>query len=100
MIEGYGGIVSLPKAAEQPKKGAKILFDITAYKDPKAVTKGLDQAALVLNQYADAGVPPGVVDFVVVLHGDATKATLTHRVYAKHRSDLPSFARTVDAGVA
>ena len=30
IVEGYGGVVPLPDAAEQPAKGSKIVFDVTA----------------------------------------------------------------------
>jgi len=30
LVPGNGGVVAVPQAAEQPKKSAKALFDITA----------------------------------------------------------------------
>lgn len=85
VIKAHGGIVELPQAAHQPKKGSKVILDITS-KDPSgSVIKGLDRAALILNQYtaAGAGVDNGF-KMAVILHGPATQAALSHEGYAKH----------------
>ena len=34
LVPGHGGVVPLPRAAEQPRKGAKAVFDITADASP------------------------------------------------------------------
>ena len=49
LISGHGGVVPLPRAAEQPRKGAKAVFDITADAKPDAVNKGLEYVAGLLN---------------------------------------------------
>ena len=40
VITGHGGVVPLPRAAEQPRKGAKAVFDVTADAKPGEVNKG------------------------------------------------------------
>jgi len=50
----------LPRAAEQPGKGAKAVFDITADAEPGEVNKGLEQVARLLNLYGAAGLKPGM----------------------------------------
>lgn len=45
LVPGYGGVVSWPRAAEQPRKGAKAVFDITADAKPGEVNRGLEEVA-------------------------------------------------------
>lgn len=104
-IKGYGGIVELPEAAEQPKVNSKVLLDITGDNGPKQVTKGLDRAALITNQYAAAGhKPPERFKMAVILHGAATKAALNHEAYARHTEapknpNIELLRRLEEAGV-
>jgi intracellular sulfur oxidation DsrE/DsrF family protein len=83
IIVDHGGVVPLPKAAEQPRKGAKVIFDITADAQPAEVNKGLERVARLLNLYGAAGLKASDVTISLVLHGDATKSALTDSVYAK-----------------
>lgn len=85
VIEEHGGIVVLPQAAHQPKKDSKVLIDITSDGKSGSVIKGFDRAALILNQYtqAGAGMKNGF-KMAIILHGPATKAALTDESYAKH----------------
>jgi intracellular sulfur oxidation DsrE/DsrF family protein len=82
LILGHGGVVALPQAVEQPRKGAKALFDITADAKPAEVNKGLEQVARLLNLYGAAGLKAGDVKIAVVCHGDADKALLSDAAYA------------------
>jgi len=82
LISGHGGVVSLPRAAEQPRKGAKAVFDITADAKPGEVNKGLEQVARLLNLYGAAGLKAGDVKIAAVLHGAADKAVLSNDAYA------------------
>ncbi|MBA3967787.1 MAG: DsrE family protein [Nitrospirales bacterium] len=84
LIKNVGGIVSLPEAAEQPKPGSKIHLDIMGHDHEKKVPKGLEKAALILNQYADAGVDPTSLKFSLVLHGPATKVALSDEAYGRY----------------
>ena len=83
-VARYGGIVHTPKAAEPPRQGAKLMFDITADGKPDEVNKGLESVARYLNLNAAAGFKPNDAKLALVLHGGATKAALDDTAYAKH----------------
>jgi cytochrome c peroxidase len=81
IIPNAGGVVPLPTAAEQPRKGAKLVLDVTAAAKPTDVNPGLNRAARVLNLYGAAGLKADDVRIAMVLHGGATTAALTDSVY-------------------
>src|ERR1700756_1872921 len=81
LVPGHGGVVPLPRAAEQPRKGAKAVFDITADAMPGEVNKGLEQVARFLNLYGAAGLKVGDVKIAAVCHGAADKAVLSDAAY-------------------
>ena len=81
IIPNVGGVVPLPKAAEQPRKGAKVVIDITADAKPADVNKGLERAARLLNLYGSAGLKASDVKIAIVMHGEATKSVLEDEVY-------------------
>lgn len=81
IIPNVGGVVPLPNAVEQPRKRAKIVFDITADAKPADVNKGLERAARLLNLYGAAGLKSSDVKIAVVMHGEATKSVLAGAVY-------------------
>lgn len=81
-IEGHGGVVQLPEAADQPRSGAKICVDITRGGDPGEVNSAVDKVARYVNIYAGAGRNPVDVEITVVLHGDATLCALSKEAYA------------------
>jgi intracellular sulfur oxidation DsrE/DsrF family protein len=83
-VSRYGGIVRTPEAAEPPRRGVKIVFDITADSKPEELNKGLESVARYLNLNAEAGFKPTDVKLALVLHGPATKAALSDSPYAKH----------------
>jgi len=83
VIKGYGGVVPLPKSAEQPRKGVKVVFDVTGGGGLSELNKGVERAARLLNLYGTAGLAPTDVKIAVVLHGDATKVSLDDASYAK-----------------
>jgi intracellular sulfur oxidation DsrE/DsrF family protein len=82
LVPGHGGVVSLPQAAEQPRKGAKAVFDITAAAKPGDVNRGLEAVARLLNLYGAAGLTAHDVTIAAVLHGEADRAVLTNAAYA------------------
>jgi intracellular sulfur oxidation DsrE/DsrF family protein len=82
LVPGHGGVVPLPEAAEQPRKGAKAVFDVTADAKPGEVNKGLEQVARLLNLYGAAGLKAGDVKIAAVFHGEADKAVLSDEAYA------------------
>ena len=85
LIKDHGGIVVLPDAAQQPKQNSKVLLDIISAEKTGKVIKGFDRAALILNQYtqAGAGIDNGF-KMAVILHGPATKAALKDDAFEKH----------------
>jgi intracellular sulfur oxidation DsrE/DsrF family protein len=83
LVPNLGGVVPLPKAAEQPRKGAKIVFDITADAKPGEVNKGLERVARLLNLYGAAGLKATDVKLALVLHGEATKSVLLDEAYSE-----------------
>lgn len=85
-IARFGGIARTPDAAEPPRRGAKIVFDIVADSKPDELNKGLESVARYLNLNSEAGHKPADVKLALVLHGGATKAALVDAAYAKHTS--------------
>ncbi|MCM2374294.1 DsrE family protein [Aporhodopirellula aestuarii] len=85
LIKDHGGIVVLPDADQQPKPNSKVLLDITSDAKSGNVIKGFDRAALILNQYtqAGAGIENGF-KMALILHGPATTAALSDEAYGKH----------------
>ena len=81
LIPGRGGVVPLPRATEQPRKGAKAVLDITADTEPGEVNKGLEQVARLLNLYGAAGLTARDVKIAAVCHGMADKAVLSDAAY-------------------
>lgn len=82
LITGYGAVAPQPEAAEQPRKGMKIVFDITSEAKPDEVLKGLESVARYLNLNALAGHAPSDVRLALVLHGTATKGALGDAAYS------------------
>jgi intracellular sulfur oxidation DsrE/DsrF family protein len=82
VVPGYGAVVLYPDAAEQPAKGTKVVFDVTATaKEPDQPLPGLVRAATLLNLAGAGGLKPSDVEVVIVLHGDATAAALGETIY-------------------
>ena len=104
LVPGHGGVLPLPRAAEQPRKGAKAVFDITADAKPGEVNKGLEQVARLLNLYGAAGLKAGDVKIAAVCHGQADKAVLSDAAYAARLTvaanpNLPLIRELKKAGV-
>jgi ubiquinone/menaquinone biosynthesis C-methylase UbiE/intracellular sulfur oxidation DsrE/DsrF family protein len=90
VVAGYGGVVPLPAAVEQPAKGTRVVIDATGgAKGRGQPAAGLVRAATLLNLAGAAGLKPGEVEVVVVLHGDATAAALTDEA-AKAKTGQPN----------
>jgi hypothetical protein len=85
VIKKYGGIVAMPEAAQQPKENSKVLLDITSDEKSGRIIKGFDRAALILNQYVQAGAGMGKgFKMAIILHGKATKMVLKNQSFGKH----------------
>lgn len=87
LIEGYGGVAALPGAAEKPRPGAKIVFDITVESKPGEVNRGLESVARYLNLNVQAGNRPTDLKLALVLHGGATRYALADEVYRQATSE-------------
>lgn len=83
VVKKYGGVATIPQAAEAPKKGVQAVFDITATAEPESVNKGLESVARYLNLNAQAGNLTSDVKLALVVHGGATKVALGDAAYAK-----------------
>ena len=86
VIDNYGPVNPLPKAAVQPRKDGKYkaLFDVTsAINDPAKPESGLVHVARAVNVFASAGVPVKNLHFVAILHGPSTPAILNNEAYKK-----------------
>jgi len=81
VIPNLGGVVWLADAAEPPRRGSKLVLDVTAETVPGEVNKGLERAARVLNLYGAAGLKPTDLELTMVFHGKATFAILKDAQY-------------------
>jgi intracellular sulfur oxidation DsrE/DsrF family protein len=82
LIAEYGAVAEQPDVAELPRKGVKVVFDITAEGKPEETLKGLETVARYLNLNALAGHAPTDVRLALVLHGPAVKGALADAAYA------------------
>lgn len=87
IVDNVGGVLPRPKALEQPRAGAKVVFDVTNDTKSTDLNKGLDRVARLLNLYGSAGLKASDVKIVLVFHGESTKAALSDAAYQK-RFDL------------
>ena len=104
IIPKHGGVLPRPKAVEQPRSGAKVVFDATADAKPADVNKGLDRVARLLNLYGVAGLKAQDVKITIVLHGEATKSVLNDTAYkmrfqVDENPNLPLIRELQKAGV-
>ena len=103
-VEGFGAILPRPNAIEQPRSGAKVVFDATADAKPDAINKGLDRVARLLNLYGSNNMPASDVKVAIVFHGEATKSILSDAAYEQRfgqtaNPNLPLIRKLQDAGV-
>lgn len=104
IIPRHGGIVHRAEAVEQPRAGAKVVFDATADAKPTDVNKSLDRVARLLNLYGAAGRKAEDVKITIVLHGEATKSVLNDAAYkarfqVEQNPNLPLIRELQKAGV-
>jgi intracellular sulfur oxidation DsrE/DsrF family protein/SAM-dependent methyltransferase len=103
-VTGFGAILPRPGAIEQPRSGAKVVFDTTADAKPDAINKGLDRVARLLNLYGSNGMPASDVKIAIVFHGEATKSILSDAAYEERfgqpaNPNLPLIRKLQEAGV-
>ncbi|MEZ6124834.1 MAG: DsrE family protein [Planctomycetaceae bacterium] len=82
VIQGYGAVVQLPDAAQQPRPGTRLLVDLTKGGEADKLNPGLEKVAKFINIYAGGGAEPADVQIAVVFHGDATQLVLNADAYA------------------
>lgn len=104
IISQFGGVVARPSASEQPRAGAKVVFDVTTAAKPDEVNKGLERAARLLNLYGTAGLTAKDVTISLVLHGEATGCALKDAAYGErfgteHNPNLKLIQALRQAGV-
>jgi len=75
-------VVQLPKAAQQPREGTKLVIDVTRGSDPTELNSAIEKVAKYLNIYAGAGAKPAKAQISAVFHGEATSAVLNADAYA------------------
>lgn len=103
-IKGYGGVAQVPNAPHRPRKGTKVVFDVTAGARPDGLNRGLERAARFANLMALGGLKTSDYKATVVLHGEATQAVLTDAAYsARFKADrnpnLPLIKLLREAGI-
>lgn len=104
LIKKFGGVVVREKAAEAPRKGARVVLDVTTAAEADQLNKGLERAARLINLYGAAGLKADDVQIVVVVHGDATRSILGAEAYhgrfdVESNPNLPLIAELNNAGV-
>ena len=82
-IKSYGSVVKLPRAAQQPRDGSRIVVDITQGGKADTLFPSVEKVARFVNLYSGAGEKPAGVQIAVVVHGAATQAVLNADAYAK-----------------
>ena len=103
-VKEFGSVLLMGKAEHQPRRGAKVVMDITVASKDDELNYGLERAARLLNLYASAGVPDRNVQVSLVLHGEATRAALNDEAYASRYKTRANPSRELvkalkDAGV-
>jgi len=78
-IQGHGGVFDIAGDPEGPKKGSRVVVDVTTSDYVGGVNKGFDRAARFVNLLALGGDD----DFkmAIILHGGATKEALSDDQY-------------------
>ncbi len=88
VIAGYGDVVRLPDAAQQPRQGTKLIVDLTTGGEAGKLNSGLEKVAKYLNIYGGGGAQAADVQIAVVFHGEATLSVLHADAYAmKFKTD-------------
>ncbi len=103
-VAKYGRVVRLPTASQQPRSGSSIVVDITKGSDPTKLNAAIEKVSRFVNIYAGAGKDSAAVRIAVVLHGDATLASLNDDAYQRKfaidaNPNLSCIATLKEAGV-
>ena len=104
-IQGHGAVVQLPRAAQQPRSGTRLLIDITKRKAIRTkLNAAIEKVAKYVNLYSGGGAEPASAQFAMVFHGDATLAVLNPDAYSAefdtpNNPNLPLLRSLHEAGV-
>ncbi len=82
-VQGFGKVVQLKYAEQQPREGSRIVVDLIKGGDPTKLNAGVEKVARYVNIYAGAGEKPAHAEIAVVLHGDATLVCLKPEIYSQ-----------------
>ncbi|MCR9294399.1 MAG: DsrE family protein [bacterium] len=82
-IEKFGSVVQFPEAYQQPRKGSRIVVDVTGSAEADVLNASVEKVARYVNIYAGAGNEPADVEIAIVLHGGATLTCLNDDAYAE-----------------
>jgi intracellular sulfur oxidation DsrE/DsrF family protein len=104
IIAGYGGVVPLSEAAQQPRPNSRIVVDLTAAGEPDKLLPAIEKVARYVNLYAGNETATPSAQIAVVLHGDATLAALNADAYrvrfgTENNPNLDCLHRLHEAGV-
>lgn len=106
LIEHYGPVFEVPNA-QNPAEimlGVKAAFDVSEVAiTPQDVNRRIETVARYMNMHAANGVPVERIEAAVVIHGGATRATLSNAAYRQRfgsdNPNLPMLKALTDAGV-
>jgi intracellular sulfur oxidation DsrE/DsrF family protein len=83
VIEGYGGVFDV-RGEEGPRKGTKVVFDVMGdAKEAGQPVPGLARAAFLYNLAGRDGIKSADIHIAIVLHGAATKYSLSDEEFKK-----------------
>lgn len=85
-IQGYGGVIPVPFAAEKPDPSQKYKFVIELGKkveDKTQLADMLDYAARLYNLHRYAGVPKENIEMGVVIYASSTPMVMSDSAYRK-----------------
>ncbi|MEX2300586.1 MAG: DsrE family protein [Bryobacterales bacterium] len=80
-IKGHGGVFRIAGEPELPQSGSKVVVDVTSGDQDGGVNKGFARAARFVNLFALGKVEN--FQMAIVLHGAATKESLSDEAYTK-----------------
>lgn len=86
VIEDFGGVAERQDRIDVPDPAGhyRVIFDVVnEAEDPQRLSPGLMRVARAVNVFAAEGVPPAQLDFVVIIHGSATRSVVNHEVYRR-----------------
>lgn len=84
LIQNFGAVYTVDQAdyPADPERTYKVVFDVASGPDdPAQLNKAMNTLARFLNMHAQSGVPAKNLQVVAVLHGQASKHSLSDSAY-------------------